>query len=92
MQPQLRADLPDGAIPGDDRFLPARSVWERYGITSMSLYRWERDEKTEFPRPFYIGRFRFWRLADLIEWENSRPRTGTPYGAAARARANSAAA
>jgi predicted DNA-binding transcriptional regulator AlpA len=92
MGPQLRADLPDGAIPGDDRFLPARSVWERYGVTSMSLYRWLDDEEMGFPKPLYIGRFRFWRLADLIEWENSRPRTGTPYGASALARANSAAA
>jgi predicted DNA-binding transcriptional regulator AlpA len=69
MRQQLRVDLPDGAIPGDDRFLPARSVWERYGVTSMSLYRWLDDEEMGFPKPLYIGRFRFWRLADLIEWE-----------------------
>jgi hypothetical protein len=28
-----------------DSFLPARSVWERYGVTSMSLYRWLDDEE-----------------------------------------------
>jgi predicted DNA-binding transcriptional regulator AlpA len=65
-----------------DGFLPARSVWERYGVTAMSLYRWLADEKMAFPRPIYIGRFRFWRLADLLEWESSRPRTGGQYGSA----------
>ena len=76
--------------PGDG-FLPARSVWERYGVTSMSLYRWLADEKLAFPKPIFIGRFRFWRLADLIEWESSRPRTGVQYGSA-RSRADSVAA
>jgi hypothetical protein len=32
-----------------DGFLPARSVWERYGVTSMSLYRWLADEKSKPP-------------------------------------------
>jgi hypothetical protein len=44
-----------------------------------------------FPKPIFIGRFRFWRLADLTEWENSRPRTGVQYGSV-RSRANSVAA
>jgi predicted DNA-binding transcriptional regulator AlpA len=74
-----------------DGFLPARSVWQRYSITSMSLYRWQADEEKKFPKPIYIGRFRFWRIADLIEWENSRPRTGVQYGSAG-SHANSAAA
>jgi predicted DNA-binding transcriptional regulator AlpA len=91
MGPQLRTDLANGAIPDNDRFLLARSVWERYGVTSMSLYRWIAAENMAFPRPVYIGRFRFWRLADLIEWENKRPRTGVQYGAA-RSRVGSDAA
>jgi predicted DNA-binding transcriptional regulator AlpA len=59
--------------PKDDSFLPARRVWERYGGTSMSLHRWIHDERLGFPAPVYIGRFRYWRLADLEEWERSRP-------------------
>ena len=69
-----------------DGFIPARDVWERYGVTNMSLYRWERDAALEFPKPIYIGRFRFWRVADLVEWENSRPRAAVKYVAAARTR------
>jgi predicted DNA-binding transcriptional regulator AlpA len=57
----------------NDTFLPAREVWQRYGVTSMSLHRWVRDEKLRFPAPVYIGRFRYWRLADLEAWERERP-------------------
>ena len=57
-----------------DNYLPARSVWERYGVTSMTLHRWERDSRLGFPEPLRIGRFRYWRLADLAAWEQSRVR------------------
>ncbi len=56
-----------------ENFLPARQVWERYGVTDMTLHRWIRDEKLGFPAPIYIHRLRYWRLADLEEWERSRP-------------------
>ena len=50
-------------------FLPARRVWERYGVTSMTLWRWLRDESMDFPRPLYLGRFRYWRATELEAWE-----------------------
>lgn len=65
-----------------EQFLPARAVWERYGITSMSLHRWIASPTMGFPRPTYLGRFRYWRLADLIEWEASRPRFSSKLQAA----------
>jgi predicted DNA-binding transcriptional regulator AlpA len=65
-----------------DGYLPARGVWERYGVTSTSLYRWLADEKSDFPHPFYIGRFRYWKIADLLAWEAGRPSVGAPAGAA----------
>lgn len=57
-----------------DGFLPARAVWERYSVTAMSLYRWLADDTLVFPRPVYIGRFRYWRRSELEEWERTRPR------------------
>jgi predicted DNA-binding transcriptional regulator AlpA len=57
------------ARPNEREFLPARKVWERYGVTSMTLHRWLHDERMEFPEPVYLGRFRYWRLADLETWE-----------------------
>jgi predicted DNA-binding transcriptional regulator AlpA len=65
-----------------DGYLPARAVWERYGVTSMTIYRWIASEDLGFPPPIYLGRFRYWRLADLIAWEMSRPTSGTPFGTA----------
>lgn len=55
--------------PINPTFIPARRVWERYGVTSMTLHRWQRDDRLNFPAPTYIGRMRFWRVADLEAWE-----------------------
>jgi hypothetical protein len=60
------------AAAADDRYLPARKVWERYDVTGMTLHRWLHDEQMRFPKPIYFGRFRYWRIADLIAWENKR--------------------
>jgi predicted DNA-binding transcriptional regulator AlpA len=59
-------------MQSDDTYLPARKVWERYGVTPMSLHRWLRDEKLNFPRPLYIGRFRYWNRDALADWERAR--------------------
>lgn len=58
-----------------DVFLPARKVWERYGVTDMTIYRWLRDERMAFPQPVYLGRFRYWKLTDLVSWERTRARS-----------------
>jgi predicted DNA-binding transcriptional regulator AlpA len=55
-----------------DRLLPSRSVWERYGVTGMTLWRWLKDADLKFPQPMRIGRLRYWRLSDLVAWERSR--------------------
>jgi predicted DNA-binding transcriptional regulator AlpA len=49
-------------------------VWERYNVTSMTLYRWLDDEAMDFPKPVYFGRFRYWCEPELEEWERARPR------------------
>jgi hypothetical protein len=60
--------------PDTDVFLDARAVRRRYGGRSeMALYRWIRDPDLGFPAPIYIMQNRYWRLADLLEWERSRP-------------------
>jgi hypothetical protein len=63
-------------------YLPARAVWERYNVTSTSLYRWLGDEEIGFPHPIYIGRFPYWKITNLLAWEASRPSVGAPAGAA----------
>lgn len=59
----------------EETFLPARRVWQRYGVTSMSLHRWLADDRMDFPKPTYLGRFRYWKLAELEAWERSRAAT-----------------
>lgn len=60
--------------PNDGGYLPARNVWERYGVTSMTLWRWLNDPAMGFPQPVYFGRYRYWRAADLEAWERAKQR------------------
>jgi predicted DNA-binding transcriptional regulator AlpA len=91
MAAQPRADLARGGLlEGKGAFLPARAVWERYGVTSMTLYRWIENDALAFPKPIYIGRFRFWKIADLVDWERARPKAGLQAGATASHRSEAA--
>lgn len=58
-----------------DIHLPARKVWERYGITDVTLWRWLRDPKLNFPPPIKINRRRYWKISVLQEWEKSQEAT-----------------
>lgn len=57
---------PESPIP---HYLPARLVAARYAMTIRSLDRWADDDRLDFPAPVYLGRMRFWRVADLEAWE-----------------------
>ena len=56
----------------DKKYLPARDVWERYGRTNMTLHRWLKDPKMNFPRPIYFGRFRYFAISAIEQWERER--------------------
>ena len=55
----------------DETYLPvAADVRARYGnVSDMWLHRRLNNPASGFPKPIYLGRQRYWRLADLIEWE-----------------------
>jgi hypothetical protein len=53
-------------------YLPSRQVRERYHVSDMSLWRWLRDPKLNFPQPTIINGRRYWRLEDLETWERDR--------------------
>jgi predicted DNA-binding transcriptional regulator AlpA len=55
-----------------DRFLPARQVCDRYGVSEMWVWRRLKDD-SGFPRPIMISGRRFWRLSELEEWEGAQP-------------------
>lgn len=56
----------DSPIP---LYLPARLVAARYASTLRTVDRWTEDRRKGFPQPVYLGRTRFWRVADLEAWE-----------------------
>lgn len=56
----------------DGGYLPARHVLDRYRISQMTLWRWLNDEDMGFPKPVYLGRFRYWRAADLLKFEQEQ--------------------
>lgn len=64
--------------------LPIGAVQERYGgVAVTTIERRIADPEIAMPPPVYIGRMRYWRLSELIEWEKSLPRELSAEGAAA---------
>ena len=57
-------------------FLTGPQVLARYHVTEMTLWRWLRDEKLGFPQPMTVNRRRFFRLADLVAWEQLQSTRG----------------
>jgi predicted DNA-binding transcriptional regulator AlpA len=55
-----------------DRLVGARHLQIRYGVSDMSIWRWLNDQNLKFPKPIYIRRRRFWKLAELEAWERAR--------------------
>lgn len=73
----------------DDHLLPAARVVERYGVTSMTLHRWCKDDALGFPAPLRVNGRRYWRAGDLVAWERvraaDRSRPAGPRGRTAEA-------
>jgi hypothetical protein len=54
----------------DVSWLTGSQVNQRYSITPMTRYRWERDPDLAFPDAMKINRRSFWSLAALELWEH----------------------
>ncbi|PVE20572.1 helix-turn-helix domain-containing protein [Microvirga sp. KLBC 81] len=55
-----------------ETYLNGRKVRERYGISSMTLYRWQEDEELDFPEPLIINGRKLWAESALKTWERSK--------------------
>ena len=55
-----------------ETFLTTAKVRERYGVSHMFIERRLADAGSTFPRPIYLGRLRFWKLAELEAWERAQ--------------------
>lgn len=58
--------------PTSHNMLPAASVWRRYGKSDRTLDRWLKDESLGFPRPLVIRNRRYFKEAELLEWERAQ--------------------
>lgn len=65
----------------DGTWVPISAVRRRYGgdepVSDMTIHRWLKNPAMNFPRPTYFGRFRFWKLSELEDWEQAQPRGRT---------------
>ena len=55
-----------------DIYLRTRQVRARYGGCSHMFIERRLANDPTFPRPVFLGRMRFWKLADLEEWEKAQ--------------------
>jgi predicted DNA-binding transcriptional regulator AlpA len=55
-------------------YLTALRVRQRYGITAMTLWRWQRNDALQFPQPIVINKRLYWDISDLESWDASRQR------------------
>lgn len=66
-----------------ETYLNGRKVRERYGISSMTLYRWQEDRGLAFPEPLIINGRKLWAESSLKAWERSK--AASSRGSTARA-------
>lgn len=52
--------------------IPRPKVRKRYGISEMTMWRWENNPSVEFPSPIVINRRKFYRVDELSVWEAKR--------------------
>lgn len=63
---QQTAEKPSVRSP---RLITARTVLQKFdGMSEMTLWRWLRDDRLNFPQPVYILSKRYWREADIDGW------------------------
>jgi predicted DNA-binding transcriptional regulator AlpA len=54
------------------RWLPDSQVCKRYGVSPMTLWRWDHNPEMNFPKPMRINRRKYRDEAELEAWERSR--------------------
>jgi predicted DNA-binding transcriptional regulator AlpA len=57
--------------PNPNRYATAAQLRERYGDRSEMWLTRIMQSDADFPRPIYIGRFRFWDLAKIEAYERT---------------------
>lgn len=53
-------------------YITANQVRERYGGRSHMWIERRLKDNSGFPSPVYLGRLRYWKLAELEAWERAQ--------------------
>ena len=61
-------------MPENRTYLPRRKLLGRYGVTEMTLWRWERDPLLGFPQPVVINSKKFFDVDELAALGTQPPR------------------
>jgi predicted DNA-binding transcriptional regulator AlpA len=61
--------LTDAPSQENDNFVPDPQVWREFGVTSMTLWRWDHDPEMNFPPPIKIGRRNYRSRRQLEEFK-----------------------
>jgi hypothetical protein len=61
-------------IQSTGRKLPTRLVCERYGVSSRTVERWERNPDLNFPQPTIINKRKYWDDDALTGWDRTQVR------------------
>ena len=56
-------------------YLSNSEVMQRFGISLMTLWRWENDRALGFPKAMTIRRRKFFLLSEIEKWERQQMAT-----------------
>jgi predicted DNA-binding transcriptional regulator AlpA len=59
-------------MSNESNYLTGPQVQARYNISSMTFWRWMKDEEMKFPRPVVIRRRNYFREDEIVAWERNR--------------------
>lgn len=65
------------AMQDQEIFLTSRDVIKRYNVSDKWLERREHDRAEGFPAPLRIRRRKFWRLSELLAFEDALSSSST---------------
>lgn len=54
------------------QLIPDSLVAKRYGVSLMTLWRWDHDPDLNFPKPVYIRKRKYRHAEELAEFDASR--------------------
>ncbi len=57
-----------------ERLLPDARVREFFGVSAMTIWRWERNETLGFPLPVVINGRKFRRVGDVLDFRDRHRR------------------